>query len=400
MRTTRIMHALAAFSALFPGRNGRLFSRRVGSALLALMFCGLAARVRANTDLTVGKPDAKGTVTITIYDSDGKVKKVTQVQVVKDERPEDKAADIAGHLKAIGVDNEVNGNLVIIAEDNVGIDPGKTGEKDGLTDSMALAMAISEQGPLAGQDSSGNPSIFGAFFGFDEGPNHIQAAVMLPYQPMYGVDANQLLIDMFNQMRVQLPPPLQPLLWMDLNGQRIGFNYPNDARNGFVQTFSTDMNAGIGMQQAARPGRSVSGTVALPGCVNLAQPLQFVLRPADASAPIPLTRLLDANGAFQLNNIPPGLYSLAIKGSKWLQKVVTVDTTGGDVSGVSTTLPPGDINGDNVVNILDLGLLADAFGSDPSSAKWNPDADLNDDGTVNISDLGLLADSFGKTGDP
>ena len=48
---------------------------------------------------------------------------------------------------------------------------------------------------------------------------------------------------------------------------------------------------------------------------------------------------------------------------------------------------PGDINGDNVVNILDLLLVRKAFGKTPSSPDWNPDWDLNNDGQVNILDL-------------
>jgi hypothetical protein len=67
---------------------------------------------------------------------------------------------------------------------------------------------------------------------------------------------------------------------------------------------------------------------------------------------------------------------------------------------VTATLSPGDVNHDNQVDIIDLGLLADAFGTTPASPRWNADADLNGDGSVDILDLGLLADNFGKSGDP
>ena len=56
---------------------------------------------------------------------------------------------------------------------------------------------------------------------------------------------------------------------------------------------------------------------------------------------------------------------------------------------------PGDINGDERVNILDAILLASMFGSTPSSPNWNPAADLNGDGVVNILDAILLANNFG-----
>jgi subtilase family serine protease len=144
----------------------------------------------------------------------------------------------------------------------------------------------------------------------------------------------------------------------------------------------------------------VSGTLTLPGCVNLAQNLTFAFRPTSGASGFTRTLTLNSDGTFLLEGIPADQYTMAIKGSKWLQKVVAVDTTNGDVSGVTAMLPAGDINNDNKVNILDLGLLADAFGSTPSSDTWNDAADLNCDGKVDILDLGLLADSFGKNGDP
>jgi hypothetical protein len=56
---------------------------------------------------------------------------------------------------------------------------------------------------------------------------------------------------------------------------------------------------------------------------------------------------------------------------------------------------PGDLNGDDIVNILDSILLANAYGSNPSTPNWNPNADINGDGTVNILDAILLANNFG-----
>ena len=49
---------------------------------------------------------------------------------------------------------------------------------------------------------------------------------------------------------------------------------------------------------------------------------------------------------------------------------------------------PADVNGDGVVNILDLTLVAQALGTD------KPDADVNGDGFVNILDLVFVANEF------
>ena len=52
------------------------------------------------------------------------------------------------------------------------------------------------------------------------------------------------------------------------------------------------------------------------------------------------------------------------------------------------TKNPADVNGDSVVNILDLTLVAQAFGTD------KPEADVNGDGFVNILDLVFVANQF------
>jgi hypothetical protein len=56
-----------------------------------------------------------------------------------------------------------------------------------------------------------------------------------------------------------------------------------------------------------------------------------------------------------------------------------------------------DLNNDGVVDIIDITIVAKAFGSHSGSPNWNPTADLNHDGIVNILDLGNVAVDFGKT---
>jgi hypothetical protein len=57
---------------------------------------------------------------------------------------------------------------------------------------------------------------------------------------------------------------------------------------------------------------------------------------------------------------------------------------------------PGDLNGDDTVNILDSIILANAYLTTPTSPNWNPQADLNGDGVVNILDAIILATYFGS----
>jgi len=55
-----------------------------------------------------------------------------------------------------------------------------------------------------------------------------------------------------------------------------------------------------------------------------------------------------------------------------------------------------DVNRDGIVDIFDLVLVANAYGSKPGDPKWNPDADLNKDGIIDIFDLVRIANAYGE----
>lgn len=59
-----------------------------------------------------------------------------------------------------------------------------------------------------------------------------------------------------------------------------------------------------------------------------------------------------------------------------------------------------DINSDGEINILDIAIVAAAFGTTPEDPEWNPDADLDDNEIINILDISAVARDFGKTVDP
>jgi glutamine amidotransferase-like uncharacterized protein len=56
-----------------------------------------------------------------------------------------------------------------------------------------------------------------------------------------------------------------------------------------------------------------------------------------------------------------------------------------------------DVNGDEMVNIVDLFLVAIAFGSKLGDPKWNARADVTNDGSINIIDIRMVARKFGKS---
>jgi hypothetical protein len=57
---------------------------------------------------------------------------------------------------------------------------------------------------------------------------------------------------------------------------------------------------------------------------------------------------------------------------------------------------PGDIDGNFWVQLNDLVLLAQAYGSHLGDLRWNPNADVDNNGVVGLSDLVILALHYGQ----
>jgi hypothetical protein len=65
-------------------------------------------------------------------------------------------------------------------------------------------------------------------------------------------------------------------------------------------------------------------------------------------------------------------------------------------AGPQRVSPPGDVNRDGNVNILDAALIAFAYGSRPGDPKWNPAYDITHDGVIDILDAAILAFYYGR----
>ena len=74
---------------------------------------------------------------------------------------------------------------------------------------------------------------------------------------------------------------------------------------------------------------------------------------------------------------------------------IGVDENGNDLFGYLSRDSDGNL--DDVINLFDFFIFADAFGKSPGDGGHNPGADFNQDGKINLADFFVFADSFGKT---
>jgi len=106
------------------------------------------------------------------------------------------------------------------------------------------------------------------------------------------------------------------------------------------------------------------------------------------------TTSTDATGYYGFDDVISGLYDLSFDHDMYLGAELTGCTVAGGVVNVmpDVTLLAGDLNNDDVINILDLSFCAYHFN------EVYADADVNGDGIVDIFDIVLIGKNFGQTG--
>jgi hypothetical protein len=171
--------------------------------------------------------------------------------------------------------------------------------------------------------------------------------------------------------------------------------------NGQVQTIHGDVDGEEDFQyiHSVLISVNVSGTVLLEDCPDASVPLTFQFRPTDGSATVVRSVTPNPDGTFTVLNVPAKDYDLAIKGAKWLRKVVAVNGLNGDVGGVNALLIGGDANNDNRVDVLDLDVLIQRFDTCLGESGYNSGPDFNCDDCVDVLDLDILIRNFDAQGD-
>jgi len=108
--------------------------------------------------------------------------------------------------------------------------------------------------------------------------------------------------------------------------------------------------------------------------------------------------LTDASGAYSLP-LREGIYDIKVETARYLdsEKTGIEVSAGGMTNLTSLTLKGGDVNDDDIVNILDLSFMGARYQCSSGDGCYDAMADPNDDGIVNILDLSMAGGNYQRT---
>src|SRR5690606_12392433 len=95
---------------------------------------------------------------------------------------------------------------------------------------------------------------------------------------------------------------------------------------------------------------------------------------------------INSMGQFQIDGVPLGEYDVYLKVNGYLTKTIGIQEVTTNTEFNFLAITPGDLNGDNLVNINDLSLINLSCAKTSEDEAYNILADLNCDGAVNILD--------------
>jgi uncharacterized protein YfaS (alpha-2-macroglobulin family) len=162
--------------------------------------------------------------------------------------------------------------------------------------------------------------------------------------------------------------------------------------NKFVLTIQTD-------KESYHIGEAVNvyGDLTLNDMPVINGLIALEVKDPESSTVVIRTCQTDANGTYKLIfNLSPeaklGNYTVYVSSGCEGAKATNKTTFEVKRERLST-----DVNGDGVVNILDVAIVAKAYGSYPGHPRWNPAADMDSNEIINILDVARVAKDYGKT---
>jgi hypothetical protein len=92
---------------------------------------------------------------------------------------------------------------------------------------------------------------------------------------------------------------------------------------------------------------------------------------------------------FNLSSLDYGIYTISYNSTDNLGNVE-------DTLNVTIQVRANrDMNGDNMIDIKDIAIAAQAFGTTPGHPRWNPKVDMNRDNKINLIDIAAIGKDFG-----
>ena len=157
----------------------------------------------------------------------------------------------------------------------------------------------------------------------------------------------------------------------------------------------------------ARASASVSGTITFNAIYSgaVAQNVTFEFRPNNNFPVSVQTLAVPASGVYTLSGLFNTAGVLHIKPDKYLAINLSINLTGGILTGQNTVVEAGDSNNDNTVDSTGFGNFIGYYGdiyniNSPSASAGVATVDFNGDGSIDATDFGLLIGSFNEVGDP
>lgn len=166
-----------------------------------------------------------------------------------------------------------------------------------------------------------------------------------------------------------------------------------------VDFYFDDVTVGVGIPPAM-PRSNTAYRVTLSDFIgDYSQlPLQVEIRHPNDLQPLEVLQVFPSGSGTLQVALPVGTWDLAFKADRSLRLVLrAVRIPSSNTPEVS--LRNGDTNGDNEVNLLDLGKLIALFGTSEGEPDFDAATDLNGNAEVDLADFGILLRHFGLAGD-
>jgi hypothetical protein len=89
-----------------------------------------------------------------------------------------------------------------------------------------------------------------------------------------------------------------------------------------------------------------------------------------------------------------GNYAISASVSEVENETATTDNTAS--GGIIMVTIPGDVDGNSIVNLLDIVKITSAYSSEQGQPKFVPNSDVNGDGEITMPDIVLCASHYGR----